>query len=473
MPIPTRLGRIAVLGWGCFAATHCLVNGVPGGNATQPGRNEVAATDISKVTIQARHTGWGSVETNLTLVRSNSRFVDGGHSVPEAVVSNLLATLREPPRTEIDPVDLGLTSSWLAANQTRLLSAFGGGAKDAIFPRASPRQRAWLTNALLDLGILGDAVRSITHSLWSDDSPEVEIAFSRGEVEVVRLNSSAQISFMLPWEVAWGTNRPTITYAANISHGVVALLPDGFLNRGRLQGDLLSVIAEGFPNHPKVQDQIKQMTLEESLGAETNRFLREFEITNYWMPAGSAGLFPATWMATLHRTNWPARLVMNMQTHVENGRVTQLPALLAKADTRAQPILQSPWLLGLVQGAGDATVEVAPTGLARDVLYWDDGMAKVGLKEFYDQIKRPLEQGQCFTLRERSGVNGRTSNWVVLPDGRLALVTFAGDGVLGWSAQTLGFQGHERQLNSFSVNLVGVFVSPAGQIEKVFPQASR
>ena len=52
------------------------------------------------------------------------------------------------------------------------------------------------------------------------------------------------------------------TYDAGISRAVASLLPSGFLNRKRIQGDLLSIIKEGFAGHSTVQQQIKQMTLE-------------------------------------------------------------------------------------------------------------------------------------------------------------------------------------------------------------------
>lgn len=83
------------------------------------------------------------------------------------------------------------------------------------------------------------------------------------------------------------------------------------------------------------------MTLEETLGAQTDRFLREFELKDYRMPGGSYGRFPDTWRTRLHRTNWPARLLMPVYSQVQNGVVDLLPPLLDSADTRVQPILQS------------------------------------------------------------------------------------------------------------------------------------
>ena len=83
-----------------------------------------------------------------------------------------------------------------------------------------------------------------------------------------------------------------------------------------------------------------------------------------------------------------------------------------------------------------------------------------------------MEQGLAFTLREGTVFKSRTSEWILLPNGKLVLVRFSGDGVLGWSPQELGFRGPEGQLRDI-YNMVGVFLTPEGQIEKVVPQAGR
>jgi len=109
LSIPTGLGRIVGSGWVFFAATLCLAVGAPGVAHAAPERGDVAASDISEVTIQASHMGWDSSKTNFMLLQSNTMFAAGNHRVPEAVVSKLLATILEPPRTQIDPDNLGLT----------------------------------------------------------------------------------------------------------------------------------------------------------------------------------------------------------------------------------------------------------------------------------------------------------------------------------------------------------------------------
>lgn len=438
--------------------------------AAPPQQSGVDFREIKVLTIHAKHMGWGTVETNLTLWRHEDRFIGEGHAVPEAVVFNLLAAMQRRPLDKIDPGNLGLTPEWVATNRTRLLTAFGGQEENTVFPRASARQRAWLTNALLDVEILGDLVRGSIYSHHTDDYPEIHLVFSRGDTEVARVESWAQHTFMVPWAVVWGTNKHT-SYDAEISRAVANLLPNGFLHRKRIQGDLFTLLTGRFENHPKLQAEIGRMVLEESLGADANRFLCEFELTHcrVW-GGGSSGGFPSTWVAVLHRTNWPARVQMPVQTRVEQGVVPLLRRLLDSADARVQPILRNPWLVSLVQGEEKYTIEVAPEGSPADDGIMRGHAAKVGLGGFHDEHQSLMRRGLFFTLRDNTGRTTRTSGWFVLPDGKLLLVRFSGDGVLDWSPEELGFSGLEKHLRDYSYNMVGVFVTSDGQIEKVVPQ---
>jgi len=56
----------------------------------------------------------------------------------------------------------------------------------------------------------------------------------------------------------------------------------------------LSLITDGFPNHAEVQQRVQEMILEESLGMQADRFLREFAVTGYSGILGlaSSGLPP-------------------------------------------------------------------------------------------------------------------------------------------------------------------------------------
>lgn len=212
------------------------------------------------------------------------------------------------------------------------------------------------------------------------------------------------------------------------------------------------------------------MVSEETLGARTNELFAAFDFQPWSLGSGNYGRYPETWNATLRRTNWPVRLTMPLRMAIADGVAPMLPQIMDNADTRVSPLLNSRWAAGLTERSADFSLEVAPAGSMADDRYLRGHMAKVGLDEFYDQVVPLMRQGLAFILREG---NKRTSEWVVLPNGNFLLVKFAGDGVLDWSPSELGFRGNPSDLQGISYNMVGVFLTPDGRIERVVPRVDR
>jgi hypothetical protein len=135
-------------------------------------------------------------------------------------------------------------------NYQRLLGAFSGKAETGPFPNASEKQRMWLTNAMADNTLLGDAVRQGFGGFWTDDYPSLELRFETDDgqsvEQVFRLSTKAQQSFMLPWLVYDGSTEFT-SGNADVSRAVAQVLPAGFLHRDRLSGDLFRLVVGEFP----------------------------------------------------------------------------------------------------------------------------------------------------------------------------------------------------------------------------------
>jgi hypothetical protein len=339
-----------------------------------------------------------------------------------------------------------------------------------VFPNTSERQRAWLTNALADVELLGEAVRGGFGTMWTDDYPSLELRFENHDGQTVeqvfRLSTSAQPSFMLPWQVYDGTNEFT-SGNADISRAVVQVLPPGFLNRDRLNGDIFLMVVREFLNLGTVHEFIKKSALEETLGKQADPLRQGFELRNCGIDAGSYNGFPSRFRATLHQTNWPDHLTMPIRTGIERGVVTNLNAILGHAEARVAPLLKQQWLFSRLKCSADISVEVEPEG-SPDHPWLRGHMDKVGRAAFYDRIQPALRRSLGFVLRE--GFQ-RTSEWAVLEDGRLFLHGFTGNGVLDWKPDELGFQGEQRMLQSSYINRVGVFVGSEGRItEVVLPQ---
>jgi len=238
-----------------------------------------------RVIIRAESSGWGLAVTNLTLVLSNGVYSAGTYTVAPALVSNLIAVAQRPwpkagtnswPSYFIDPANLGLNAAWVKSNYQRLLQAYSGESGKGVFPNASVRQRTWLTNGLADMNLLEESARGYFRTMWTDDYPSLELRFEndngQGVVQLFRLNTQAQHSFMLPWQVHDGTMEFT-SGNADISRALAQILPPGFLLRDRLSGDLFGLIVGEFPNVGRVQEFMKKSLLEETLGDEAKWLL--------------------------------------------------------------------------------------------------------------------------------------------------------------------------------------------------------
>jgi hypothetical protein len=429
----------------------------------------------NRVLIRAEHSGWAFRSTNLTLILSKGVYAAGTYTVAPALISNLMAVAKRPwpqpatnawPRFIVDPVNLGLDAAWLKTNYQPLLQSFSTNSEKGPFPNTSERQRAWLTNALADLELLGEGLRGLFGGgMWTDDYPSLELRFEHDDghtvEQVFRLRTCAQPWFMLPWQVYDGTREFT-SASADISRAVVQVLPPGFLLRDRLDADVLQMVRTGFLRLPKVNQFIQKSTLEQTFGDEIKTFLQVFERPYCVISGGGYVGYPDSFTATLHRTNWPKGLTMSIQTGVEHGVVTNLKAILDNADRRVAPLREQKWLMSRFESPAGLSVEVKAEG-SPDHQWLRGHMEKVGRAAFYDRIQPALRRSLGFSLREGQ----RASEWAILEDGRLLLYGFTGDGVLDWKPDELGFQGDQRMLHSFNINRVGVFIGPEGKITEV------
>jgi hypothetical protein len=428
----------------------------------------------TRIVVRAEHEGWGSRATNLTLVWTNGVYAAPGLTVAPASVSNLLVAARRPwplppsnswPHFTIDVANLGLDTAWLRTNYERLLRSFGGQAEQGIFPNASERQRQWLTNALGDIGLLGEAIRGGFGSLWTDDYPSLEVRFeqdtSEGAQLMLRLFSRAQQPFMLPWNIQAGTNETT-SGNAGISRSVAQMLPPGFMHRERLQGDLLRMIVDHFQGLKQVQEFMKGALLEETLGRRQSELLSGYDLGRCGLPPSGSGRFPETFMATLHRTNWPSAVLMPVQTGIKQGVITNFQTILSTADIKLDHLVRHKWLIARASSSSGNSIEVKAEG-SPDHPWLRGQMEKAGRAAFYDQVQPALSRSVGLLLREG---RARTSEWALLDDGRLLLYGFTGDGVLDWKPEDLGFKGDPGKL-SVLINRVGVFVGPEGGVSEV------
>jgi len=175
---------------------------------------EQAETDIER---------WGE-----SFLASDQALDSGGNDVERRVVATglidrLLMALREPRVTEPDPVNMDITPEWFQENFKRLIIDAAEGYSDAGKRRYAER----VGNYEFYCGQILNEFRSES----TDDYPEIVVRVGGNCSQIEELQTSSQHFFMLPWHIG---RRQTYTFNCHISRAVAALMPDVFLNKGRL-----------------------------------------------------------------------------------------------------------------------------------------------------------------------------------------------------------------------------------------------
>lgn len=159
-------------------------------------------------------------------------------AVAPALVDRLLLAIEKPPLERPTPENLGLDSQALRPYALHL-----AGHESCIWAddRRRLRRAGFSNEQIADLLSDADALPLLVERAyrcrWTDDYPEMEVRLrTAGEAEIV-LESKSQNHFMLPWWIR-RTDKDTrfMTFDADISRALAAILPEGYLNRGVLLG---------------------------------------------------------------------------------------------------------------------------------------------------------------------------------------------------------------------------------------------
>lgn len=196
---------------------------------------------------------WG--ESFLATDTNNEKSGDYAErrAVAADLIDQLVQSLDEPPITEPDPVNMGITPEWFQENIGKLIDDAAEGYSDGGKRRFAERVGHY---EFYCGQILNDF-----HWERTDDHPEMYVRVEDRSGQIEELYTSSQHYFMLPWQLG---RRKTGTFNCHISRAVAALLPDGFLNKDCLlyrrigfggihdeYDDLLDVPERSVPGHSR------------------------------------------------------------------------------------------------------------------------------------------------------------------------------------------------------------------------------
>ena len=94
-----------------------------------------------------------------------------------------------------------------------MLQTYSGGSEGEVFSNASKRQRTWLTNALANLDMLGEALRGCFAGRWTGGYPSLELRFQNDDGYTIQ----AVLRFSTPAQQASpATNMSVLLLPANV-----------------------------------------------------------------------------------------------------------------------------------------------------------------------------------------------------------------------------------------------------------------
>lgn len=266
--------------------------------------------------------------------------------VAEKDVLNLVRALTAPPLNAPTLSNLGISQRWLEEQAADAAQHFGN-----LGEPNDERQQAFLRKSFTDLDLIGKTIPRVVRSSWTDDPVWVHVVVRFANGRTIQAETTNQPPFMLPWTCeADGKKVPT--FNADISRSAAKLLPDGAVNKERLQGaDLMRQIV--FQMDGSVTQRWKQIGAEDNAGDALARLgekytIRRSEVSehiglHYGSSRPEAGV--ENLQADVRLTIFPQNLVVAAVFPLQDGQAVGLETFLLQSSRYERLVLDNPWIM--------------------------------------------------------------------------------------------------------------------------------
>ena len=393
---------------------------------------------LRQVQIASRWGGLGTpASTELTIAKQGAKFRLGHREIEPELLSSLVSAFRERAISELNLASLGITQEWLMKNSDGALSRYQGGPKvDAANQHALYRKK--FQDQVFVSQLLSNIFKSGFHT---DDYPSAQVRLVFEDGSVATISSNSQYPYMLPWKVEYG-GANYLTYNANISRALAAILPTKAVNRSRISGGgLLEILEEaiGRALEPDMNlldaDNRATATLAELrerysvVEAEIN----EFHHPEYGTQWSGNQPHETNLHVTLTRPDLPPSVVEALVLEYKDGKVEGLEGFLNGAEKYENFFRSVPWLIGYVGQKDKVPVRISyvhSTSFGDKALKtFADDMHAVGREEIAREVK--AKQSEIVLLI--TGITYAESYWLIFPDRHMILWRYNGpSGLLNW-----------------------------------------
>ncbi len=397
---------------------------------------------VKRVVIHSSAGGLGGGSNTLVVIqRRRGKYLLNGQPVSAVQVQSLAVALSAAPLTKPDMANLGITYEWLTSKveSQKVGSQRPGGWTQAIDATAS--QEKFFKKSFTNLNLVASALPNLFSDIASDyfASCKVEIVFDDGPklwAESLLLSPSP---FMLPWIM----KGRRVTYNADISRAVAALLPDESVNKGMLTGDELASELAGEVMR-SIEPEWNLLGAEERAGEALKTLRTAYEVITAELTPylhheyGTYAYFDALEEIDLHaiirRSNFPSNVTDALVLRYADKKVEGVDEFLKSAAKYEDLALSVPWLNGYIRDNPHAAVRIS---YIHDKSFGENAMGVfaadmklLGRQDLIEQVKSQ-QAGIALLLINDTYTD---SHWLIFPDKHMMLWRYAGSSrLLKWT----------------------------------------
>ncbi len=294
-----------------------------------------------EITIESRWGGLGPSE-NLKLVIETRKGVVylGKNAVDPKLVDELLSSLSSPTLPAPTLINLGVTSNWLKRNA-------------ADIPRdGAPNQKALFQKTFADQKTAGELLPFAFQFTRFDDYPHLTLTVALANGQRWVCSSDSYYPFMLPWKLNL-SGREEDTFNADISRALAALMPDGSLNRNRLNDDELKTwLADAVMT--RIKEQWDVLGVENRAPESFAALRRNFEVqharinpyrsVDHGYVGNEKGPHEENLLATLRQPSLPANVAEDVVLLFRDGRIDGVGEIADRIAPYVSLAFSVPWL---------------------------------------------------------------------------------------------------------------------------------
>jgi hypothetical protein len=355
--------------------------------------------------------------------------------VDPILIDKLVAALREPIIPKPNTQNLGMTPDWLKENAVPAVQKHA----PFSFDSAAPNQKELFVRSFNDPAVIERALDSLFGFMMFDDYPRAAVRVLFEDGTALEASSHSYYQFMLPWQM---NGDVPVTYNANISRAIAALMPKSTVNRDRLVGQGFEVaLAEVVMRH--IKDEWELLDAENRAGEALASLraaysvqaakINSYHSQEYGIEWGRDKPTETNLHVTLRKPGFPPNVTVALVLKLANGKVEGVGNFLHTGAQYETHALSIPWLSRYIQDHPAVPVRISYVHNAsfgeKAMRAFAADMEAIGKKDKIPRVRRSQREITLLII-------GRTyseSYWLILPDSSMLLWQYGGpSGLLKW-----------------------------------------